>query len=171
MPLARASLPSLPELERTIGELQADEMISEAQALQLRECLEEQLAGSGYVLKNLAVHLSIGVVFAFDVVPLPLGTIGRVGWVTFARLVETVRGNPEKARVHSPGVFLIAVIPWFGYAAYLLPLRRDSKELAFVIANTSWKARTGKSYEQFVASTSAVMSKFARWLVPLPWQS
>ena len=134
-------------------------------------CLKEQADESRYVMKNLGVHLSIGVVFAFDVIPLPLGTIARIGWVGMARLVETLRRNSKKARVHSLGVFLIAAIPWFGYAAYLLPLRRDSKELAFVLANDSWKERTGQFYEQFINSRSRLISKFARWLVPIPWQN
>jgi hypothetical protein len=159
------------ELEKTISDLNADKVISDIQAIQLRECLEEQFAESRYVLKNLGVHLSIGVVFAFDVVPLPLGTIARVGWVGFARLLETVRGNWEKAKVHSLGVFLIAAIPFFGYAAYLLPLRRDSRELAYTMANFSWKSRTGRTFEDFVKSRSPLVSKFARWLVPLPWNS
>jgi hypothetical protein len=151
--------------------LLADKVISDIQANQLRECLEAQFAESRYVLKNLGVHLSIGVVFAFDVVPLPLGTIARVGWVALAKLFETARGNWDKAKVHSIGVFLIAAIPWFGYAAYLLPLRRDSRELAYTMANFSWKSRTGKTFEDFVKSKPSLISKFARWLVPLPWES
>ena len=119
----------------TIEGLVEDGTVTRSQAEHLRDSLQDQLGESRYILKNLAAHLSIGIVFAFDIVPLPLGTVARVCWVAFGRLIETIRGNSEKAKVHSLGVLLIAAIPWFGYAAYLLPLRRDNKELAFVIAN------------------------------------
>lgn len=160
---------TLAQLEATIAQLLADNAISDIQAYKLKECVKAQLVSSRYVLKHFGVHLGIGAVFAFDVVPLPFGTIARVGWVGFARLLETLRGNWSKARVHSLGVFLIAAIPWFGYAAYLLPLRRDSRELAFTMANLSWKSRTGKTFEEFVKTSSPLVVRFARWLVPLPW--
>ena len=156
------------ELRETIEYLQQRQLVTARQADRLRDSLAAELEAAGYILKNLGAHLSIGVVFAFDVVPLPLGTIGRVGWVAGARIVETLRNRPQRARIHSMGVFLIAAIPWFGYAAYLLPLRRQSGELAFVIANHSWRQRTGRTYEEFLAGASAPMRRFGRWLVPVP---
>ena len=104
--------------------------------------------------------------FAFDLVPLPLGTISRVSWVAGSRLIEQLRGNAGRARVHSLAVFLVAAIPLLGYAAYLLPLRRQSTELAFVLANHTWLVRTGRTYEQFVANTYRPVRRVARWLVP-----
>ncbi|MDG1943948.1 MAG: hypothetical protein P8J17_06800 [Halioglobus sp.] len=164
-------LPTLEELEATIHDLRDGGTITPAHAKHLEQHVVEQMDQSKYVLKNLAGHLTIGVVFAFDVVPLPFGTIARVTWVAVARILETLRGNVERARVHSLGVFLIAVIPWFGYAAYLLPLREHSRELAFVLANHSWMDRTGDTYESFILSKPKPIAKFARWLVPLPWSN
>ena len=164
-------LPSLEELQATIGKLQDAATISSSQAEHLAQHVPLQFNQSKYVLKNLAGHLSIGVIFAFDVIPLPLGTIARVSWVAVARILETIKGNVERARLHSLGVFLIAAIPWFGYAAYLLPLRKHSRELAYVMANHSWIERTGEAYESFVLSKPTPISKFARWLVPLPWEN
>jgi hypothetical protein len=164
-------LPALEELEATISDLHSRGAISSTQAEYLEQHVALQLDESKYVLKNLAGHLSIGVIFAFDVIPLPLGTISRVVWVAVARVLETLRRNVERARVHSLGVLLIAAIPWFGYAAYLLPLRTHSRELAYVMANHSWIERTGETYESFVLSKSTPIARFARWLVPLPWNS
>lgn len=154
-----------------IVHLQAEAGLSEAQATQLRACLAQQLADSGYIMKNFGVHLAIGAVFAFDAIPLPLGTLARVGWVIFARVTETLRGNLERARVHSLRVLLVAAIPLLGYVAYLVPLRRDHRELAFLLANHSWLSLTGASYEQFVATRSGFVARIARRLVPLPWQA
>ncbi|MGH7341438.1 MAG: hypothetical protein ACREKH_13190, partial [Candidatus Rokuibacteriota bacterium] len=63
-------------------------------------------------------------------------------------------------------VLLVAAIPFLGYGAYLLPLRRQNAELAFVLANHTWLARTGRTYEQFVAETYRPVRRIARWLVP-----
>lgn len=59
-------------------------------------------------------------------------------------------------------------IPWFGYGAYLLPLRRRSAELAFVLANHSWLARTGPTYEAFPGGSTRSLRRAGRWLVTLP---
>lgn len=165
----KSSLPTTEELQQTIDLLLEKGDVTAFQADALRLNFPGQMEGSQYVLKNLGAHISIGVVFAFDVVPLPLGTIARVAWVAGAKVTELLRGNFERARVHSLGVFLIAAVPWFGYAAYLLPLRRDSRELAFLLANHTWLGRTGDTYEAFIRAKPKLIGRFARRVVPLPW--
>lgn len=165
---AEASLVDADELERTLARLVADGSLDAAAADALRAALPDQIDGSRYVLRHLGAHLAIGVVFAFDLVPLPLGTIARVAWVAGSRVTETIRGRRDRTRVHSAGVMLLAAVPWLGYAAYLLPLRRESAELAFVLANQTWLARTGRSYEQFLVQARRPLARFGRWLVPLP---
>ncbi len=165
---ARSRLVDTESLEQTLQRLRADGEISEEQSAFLRATLRKQLDGSRYVLGHLGAHFAIGAVFAFDLIPIPLGTIARVCWVAGSRLVESVRGNRERAKVHSAGVLVIAAVPWLGYAAYLLPLRRESSELAFVLANHSWRNRTGRTYEQFLAGAHPPMRRIGRWLVPLP---
>jgi len=165
----KSSLPTTEELQQTIDLLLEKGDVTAFQADTLRLNFPGQMEGSQYVLKNLGAHISIGVVFAFDVVPLPLGTIARVAWVAGAKVTELLRGNLERARVHSLGVFLIAAVPWFGYAAYLLPLRRDSRELAFLLANHTWMGRTGDTYEAFIRAKPRFIGRFARRVVPLPW--
>ncbi len=153
-------------LKITLGTLLEQRSITTRQAAALHALVPRQLQESSYLLGHLGAHLGIGVVFAFDVIPLPLGTVCRVLWVTGARLAETLKGNLEKARLHSLPVFLIAAIPWLGYAAYLLPLRRQSRELAFLLANHVWLLRTGRSYEEMVSERSLPVRRFCRWLVP-----
>ncbi len=168
MPKIKPTPPSEADLAQTVKELVALNHISAQQGKHLYHCAIAQLASSSYVLKHLGAHLSIGVIFAFDVIPIPLGTIARVVWVAGARIRETLKSNWERARVHSLGVLAVAAIPWFGYAAYLLPLRRDSKELAYLLANYSWSLRTGRNFEAFIASRSKRVAQFSRWLVPTP---
>ncbi|MDJ0788078.1 MAG: hypothetical protein QNK05_14810 [Myxococcota bacterium] len=155
-------------LRATLERLVADGEISRESAESLRERLPEQLHDARYVLRHLGAHLGIGVIFAFDVVPLPLGTIARVSWVAGSRVVEGARGNWARARIHSLGVLLIAAVPWFGYAAYLLPLRRRSPELAYVLANHTWLGRTGRTYESFLSESRAPVRRLGRTLVPRP---
>lgn len=154
--------------EETIAELQRRDDITPEQASALRARLPRQLQESNYILKHLGAHLGIGVVFAFDVVPLPLGTIGRISWVAGARLYETLKRNWSRARIHSIGVFLLAAVPWIGYAAYLLPLRKHARELNYLLTNHMMLGRRGMSVAAYVSARGGV----ARWimdrLVPAP---
>ena len=155
-------------LELTVQRLIADGEISASRAEAIRAVLPSQLSSSRYILKHLGAHGAIGVIFAFDLIPLPLGTIARVVWVAGSRLVESVRRNRSRAEIHSLAVFLIAAIPWLGYAAYLLPLRRQGSELTFILANHTWLNRTGRTYEQFLAHRRSPIRRIGRWLVPRP---
>ena len=163
---AQSGVADVGGLQTTLDRLVADGEISAESAEALREALPDQLRTARYVLRHLGAHVGIGVVFAFDLVPLPLGTIARMSWVAGNRLVESIRGNRAHARIHSLAVFLIAAVPWFGYAAYLLPLRRQSPELAFVLANHTWLGRTGRTYERFLAESRRPVRRVGRWLVP-----
>ena len=165
---ARAQLTDSEGLAQTLQRLVDEGNLSPTRADEFQASLPLQLERGAYVLRHLGAHLGIGVIFAFDVVPLPLGTLSRIAWVGGNRLLEEVRGHRDRARVHSLGAFLIAAIPWFGYAAYLLPLRRESPELAFVLANHSWITRSGRSYEQFLAEAGPSVRRFGRFLVPHP---
>lgn len=146
--------------ERTIERLADDALVTTEEALALREELPRLLAESSYVLRHLGAHAAIGGIFLFDPTPLPLGTACRVLWVAGSRCWETLRGSPERARVHSVPVLLIAVIPVLGYAAYLLPLRRQSETAAFLFANHM-------SYALFDAPTEALVARSPRLLRPV----
>ena len=131
----RRALLERASLEQTIARLVDDGLLSGDEGLTLSEELPRLLADSAYVLGHLGAHAAIAGVFLLDVIPLPLGTACRVLWVAGSRGVETWRGAPERARVHSLSVLLVAAIPVVGYAAYLLPLRRESERAAFLLAN------------------------------------
>lgn len=165
---AEARLADAEALQETLERLVSDGEISREHAERVGLALERQLGSSRYILRHLGAHLTIGVIFAFDVVPLPLGTVARVSWVAGSRLVEVARRNREQAKVHSVGVFLIAAIPWLGYSAYLLPLRRRNRELAFVLANHTWLGRTGRTFEETLAEARLPLRRLGRWLVPVP---
>jgi hypothetical protein len=153
-------------LSATIARLEADGLLSESAAEDLRCELPETLEKSAYVLRHLAAHLAIGAIFAFDLIPLPLGTIGRVLWVMGNRFYESTLGTRERARVHSLGVLGIAAIPWLGYAAYLLPLRRASDEAAYLYANHLSYTRRGSAAETLLATKPPFVRRMASWLIP-----
>jgi protein-S-isoprenylcysteine O-methyltransferase Ste14 len=164
---ARSSgLLSTTELGRTIDRLRGEGQLSEARAHLMRQELPHAISESAYVLRHLGAHLTIGVVFAFDVIPLPLGTIGRVLWVAGNRAYETGFGSRERARVHSFKVFLVAAIPWIGYVAYLLPLRNESSELAWLLAHNLSYRFYGVSFEEFLAAKPRVLRRLGGWLLP-----
>jgi hypothetical protein len=154
--------------ERTIERLRGDGLLAEQTALGLREELHELMAGSRYVLGHLGAHAAIGAVFLLDPTPLPLGTLSRVGWVAGNRAVEALFGTPERARVHSLLVLGIAALPVLGYAAYLVPLRRESETAAFLFANHVSYALFDAPAERLVARAPRPLRRIARWLVPAP---
>ena len=153
-------------LERTIERLVGDGLVTAGEALALREELPRLLAQSGYVLRHLGAHAAIGGIFLFDPTPLPLGTACRVLWVAGSRLWETLFGSPERASVHSLPVFLIAAIPALGYAAYLLPLRRQSETAAFLFANHVSYALFDAPTEALVVRSPRLLRRVARKLLP-----
>ncbi len=155
------------ELCRTIDRLAADGELSGARARDLHRNVTDTLERSQYVLKHLGAHLGIAVVFAFDAIPLPLGTISRVLWVAGSRVYESVKGSPERAHVHSLAVLLIAAIPLFGYGAYVFKLRQVSEEAAYLYANHLAYARWGASLAKVLESKPRILTKLVGWLVPV----
>jgi protein-S-isoprenylcysteine O-methyltransferase Ste14 len=154
------------ELDATIERLHTSGRLSEDRAALLRQQLPDLISRSAYVLRNLAAHLAIGVIFAFDLIPLPLGTIGRVLWVAGNRAYESAFGSRERAQVHSFKVLLVAAIPWLGYAAYLLPLRRESAEAAFLYAHHLSFSLNGVSFDEFLATKPRILQRAGEWLIP-----
>ena len=152
-------------LLESIALLQQNGELSEEAANALSAQVGPIQSRSEYILKHLGAHLGIGVVLAFDAIPLPLGTISRVMWVAGSRVYETLWGTRERARVHSIGVLLIAAIP-FGYWAYLVPLRRRSEAGAYLFANRLAFTHAECSYAQLLAKRSDWVQAVGRRLVP-----
>ncbi len=154
------------ELGRTIDRLHFDGRLSDGRAHLLRRELPHALSESAYVLRHFGVHLSIGMIFAFDVVPLPLGSISRVLWVVGNRAYEAAFGSREKADVHSLEVVFVAAIPWIGYGAYLLPLRHQSHELTWLLAHHFSYRLYGASFDEMLSGRPRVVRRFGAWLLP-----
>ena len=79
--------------------------------------------------------MSIGAVFAFDIIPLPMGTISRVLWVMGNRIYIEFKRDKEKRGIHSFPVLLVSLIPFVGYFAYTLPLKKYNEDVAYIYAN------------------------------------
>ncbi len=137
------------KIEATIDRLVEESRLGAGDAERLRAELPEVLARSEYVLFNLGVHLSIGALFAFDIIPLPMGTISRCVWVAGNRAYLEVRRDPRR-KIHSIGVLGISAIPWLGYFAYLLPLKRVNEDAAYLFANHLTYHRSGVSLEEYL---------------------
>lgn len=114
--------------------------------MSLRETRHE----SQYIIGHLCAHLAIGLIFSFDLVPLPLGTISRGAWVAGNRIIATVRGRPDQAKIHSWTVLFVSLIPFAGYFAYLIPLRATNADAAYLYANHVSYLRSDCALRQFV---------------------
>jgi protein-S-isoprenylcysteine O-methyltransferase Ste14 len=150
----------------TIERLRTSGHLSGACAQLLQKQISETGSKSAYVLRHLGAHVAIGLVFAFDIVPLPLGTLSRVAWVVGNRVYESGRGSRERARVHSFKVMFVAAIPWVGYGAYLLPLRRENAATAYLYAQHLSYAISGVPFDEFLATKPRLFRAIGVWLVP-----
>jgi len=137
------------KIEVTIERLVAESRLTRDDAERLRAELPEVLARSENVLFNLAVHFSIGALFAFDIIPLPLGTISRCVWVIGSRAYYEIRRDARR-KIHSIGVLGISAIPWLGYFAYLLPLKRVNEDAAYLFANHVTYHRSNISLDKYL---------------------
>jgi hypothetical protein len=147
----------------TINRLETDGALTAADAERLRTGLPELTRQSAYVLRHLAAHLTIGVIFAFDVIPLPLGSVSRGVWVIINRVYEEVRRDRDRARVHSLAVLGISVVPFVGYFAYVLPLRSTNADAAFLYANHVSYRRWNKPLETALETKPRWLRRLVRW--------
>jgi hypothetical protein len=154
-----------PHLAATIDRLVADGELTAEDAERLRLGLPDMVRQSGYILRHLGAHLAIGAIFAFDVIPLPLGSLSRGGWVIANRVYEEIRRNPDRARIHSLVVLGAALVPFVGYFAYLIPLRSRNAEAARLYANHISYRRWGKSLHAALAGKPRWMQRLVRWAI------
>ncbi|MDZ4686491.1 MAG: hypothetical protein SH850_15590 [Planctomycetaceae bacterium] len=152
-----------PHLAATIDRLVADGELTAEDADPLRLALPEMVRQSAYILRHLGAHLTIGVIFAFDVIPLPLGSLSRGGWVVINRIYEEARRDRDRARVHSLIVLGVALVPFVGYFAYLIPLRASNADAAFLYANHVSYRRSGQSLKTSLSRKPRWMQRLVRW--------
>lgn len=151
------------QLAATIERLTAEGELTVDEAERLRQALPELMRQSAYILRHLAAHLTIGAIFAFDVFPIPLGSLSRGAWVIASRMYEEVRRDRERARVHSLVVLGIALVPFVGYFAYIQPLRAAHADSAFLYANHISYRRTGKSLRNAMARHPCWIQRLVHW--------
>lgn len=115
--------------------MSSDGKITKEHEQYIRTHLEEWVADSKYILFNLGVHIGIGLVrFTALPVPLPIGSILRPIWVIANRIHCDVRWDMHRKKIHSIHVLLFSAIPFLGYFAYTIPLRKKSEYLTYLYA-------------------------------------
>ena len=137
-------------LRATVDRLRVDGEISAERAEELCDLLAGMTSTTNYILRHLAVHLGIGASKA--ILPLPIGALLRGSWVALARASEVFRRRPERARVHSLPVFLIACVPLAGYLAYIVALRQHDRDAAYLYANHLSILRYDRPLEDVLSS-------------------
>ena len=138
----------MPSLKRTIERISAEERIDKEGIDHINCYIGEWVHGSKYILMNLGVHISMGLVrFSTIPIPLPVCTILRVFWVAANRLYYTLKLDTHKCKVHSLTVLAFSAIPFLGYFAYTIPLKKKSEYLAYLYAQHISYALYDKSLE------------------------
>ncbi len=160
----RQSLLDGEQVQDTILRLVASGELDEAQGAELARRAPVIAADCGYILGHLGSHLGIGAVRAI-LVFIPLGSVLRASWVAGSRLYETVRGNSDRARIHSLKVFLIAAIPFAGYFSYLVPLRASHEDAAYLYANHISFIRYDASLAVLLSGKPALVQRLVERMV------
>ncbi len=143
------SLHHIPSLRETISRLSSDKKISKEREDYINSHLEEWVADSKYILFNLGVHLAIGFVrFTATPFPLPIGSTVRPIWVRANRMYCNLRWDMRRKKVHSMSVLLFSVIPFLGYFAYTIPLKKKSEYLSYLYAQHISYQMFEKTFEE-----------------------
>ena len=135
--------------------------MGDAEAKRLREELVDIRDRSTYVLGHLGAHFAVAGL-RLSIPFLPFGSVLRGSWVLGARAVETVRGRWERARVHSVPVMLLALVPFLGYLAYTMPLRRVHPQAGWLYANHVMVLRSGRTLDGLVEARPVLRSVVER---------
>ena len=154
-------------IESTVNRLVDDKLVPPYKGDLLKRNLSDTIRQSRYILLNLGAHMAIGAVFSFDIVPLPLGTISRVLWVAGNRIYSEVKRDDEKKKVHSVTVLIVSAIPWIGYFAYTVPLKKVNEDAAFLYANHITYQRKNESLVRYIQGKPALIRRtLERLLIP-----
>lgn len=156
------SLHHLPSLRETVTRMYSDGKLNKDREEYISMYLEEWVADSKYILFNLGIHLGIGFIrFATVPFPIPIGTILRPLWVAGNRLYCDIRWDIERKKIHSMGVFFFSMIPFLGYFAYTIPLRKKSEYLTYLYAQHISYGLYNMTLEDKLQKTPRLMKKLA----------
>lgn len=138
------------DIELCLDRLIQDGGLSQERGSLIKENLPTTINQSKYILFNLGAHMTIGAIFAFDIIPLPMGTISRCLWVLGNKIYFGYKRDRAKSKIHSLPVLLVSVIPWIGYFAYTLPLKKYNEDVAYVYANQVTYMRNDVSLPRYI---------------------
>ncbi len=163
-------LQHVPSLRETLARMVAEGRIDKAKEEYINSCLEEWVEDSKYVLLNLGIHISIGLVrFTVIPIPLPIGSIFRALWVAVNRIYYIIKRDAHKRRIHSTIVFFFAAIPFLGYFAYTIPLKERSEYLTYLYAEHISYSLYNKTLEEKLEKTPGFIKRIGyALLVPFP---
>jgi len=152
------SLHHVPSLRITVERMHKEGKINKEKMDYIESRLDEWVEDSKYILMNLGVHIGLGFVrFTALPFPLPIGSTLRGIWVAGNRMHCNLIWDMHRKRIHSLGVFFFSLIPFLGYFAYTIPLKKKSKYLAYLYAEHI-------SYELFELTLENKLKKVPRVL-------
>ena len=156
------SLHHVPSLRETLTRMSQDGRITKEREDFINSHLDEWVVDSKYILMNLGVHLGMGIVrFTATPFPLPIGSTIRPLWVMGCRMYCNLRLDWHRKKVHSIPVLLFSIIPFLGYLAYTIPLRKKSEYLTYLYAQHISYSLYDKTLEQKLKKTPKFIRRIA----------
>ena len=160
------SLQHLPSLRETLARMTAEGKIRKEKEEYIDSNLEEWVADSKYILLNLGIHIGIGFVrFTAMPFPLPIGSTLRALWVMANRMYCNLRLDWHRKKIHSLPVLFFALIPFLGYFAYTIPLKKKSEYLTYLYAQHISYMLYDVTMEQKLEKTPAFIRKIGYTLL------
>lgn len=156
----------IPSLKETIVRMALDGRLSKEREEYIRTHLEEWVADSKYILLNLGIHMTMGLVrFTAFPFPLPIGSTLRAVWVMANRMHCNIIWDMRRKSVHSVIVLLFSIIPFLGYFAYTIPLKKKSEYLAYLYAQHISYMMYGKNMEEKLKKAPGFIKKIGNALL------
>lgn len=162
------TLHHIPSLRETIARMSQEGILTKDREAYVNSHLEEWVLDSKYILLNLGIHISIGLIrFTAIPLPLPIGSTLRALWVMVNRLYYGLKRDMHRKRIHSFPVFFFAAIPFLGYFAYTIPLKAKSEYLTYLYAQHISYKLYNKTLEEKLKKTPTFIKKAScAFLVP-----
>ena len=143
------------ELQKTVDSLVNENILFKEEV--------EKLGSDGltkYILANLGVHIALGCAFGLTTGPIPFGFIPRGAWTISNRVYHEIKGNKEKAKVHSLGVWLWSgtplPLPVFNYFGYIIPLKKTNETCALVYGEHITRVMKGEPLGKYLNSKGKI---------------
>lgn len=152
----------------TVEEVKKKGYISDDIYKNITSNLDKWTLESKYIISNLAVHIGILVFrYTFFQIPIPfVAPAMRSAWTLGNRVYYQIKGDKEKAKIHSWKVFLATNIPYIGALAYILPLKEKNEYLPYIYAQHICFMKKGKSLEEVLENSSGFRKRRLKMLIP-----